>query len=87
MAKNGPAGWIAEAQRYADADGVPVRFGVGDEEYGTYFGLPGLGCYSHLVDLVAPREAGQIKSRLIPKLLAALNAEPEKVMFPVGANR
>ena len=37
--------------------------------------------------LVSPREAGPTKSRLIPKLLAALNAEPDKVMFPVGANR
>src|SRR5205807_10045965 len=34
--------------------------------------------------LVAPREAGPVKSRLIPKLLAALNAAPEKVMFPKG---
>ena len=32
--------------------------------------------------LIAPREAGSTKSRLIPKLLAALNAAPEKVMFP-----
>ena len=37
--------------------------------------------------LVAPREAGSIKSRLIPKLLAALNAAPEKVMFPKGDAR
>ncbi len=37
--------------------------------------------------VVPPREAGRVKNRLIPKLLAALNAEPEKVMFPVGANR
>jgi hypothetical protein len=37
--------------------------------------------------LVAPREAGRIKSRLIRKLLAALNAAPDKVMFPAGANR
>ncbi len=37
--------------------------------------------------LVAPREAGQVKNRLIPKLLAALNAAPDKVMFPAGANR
>jgi small-conductance mechanosensitive channel len=37
--------------------------------------------------LVSPREAGSIKTRLIPKLLAALNAAPEKVMFPAGANR
>lgn len=37
--------------------------------------------------VVAPREAGRMKTRLIPKLLAALNAEPEKVMFPAGAAR
>ena len=37
--------------------------------------------------LVSPREAGSVKTRLIPKLLAALNADPDKVMFPAGANR
>ncbi|MEP6685734.1 MAG: mechanosensitive ion channel family protein [Verrucomicrobiota bacterium] len=37
--------------------------------------------------LVPPREAGSIKSRLIPKLLAALNASPDKVMFPKGDAR
>ena len=37
--------------------------------------------------LVSPREAGSVKTRLIPKLLAALNAEPEKVMFPKGDAR
>jgi small-conductance mechanosensitive channel len=37
--------------------------------------------------LVAPREAGRVKTRLIKKLLAALNAAPDKVMFPAGANR
>jgi small-conductance mechanosensitive channel len=37
--------------------------------------------------LVSPREAGSIKTRLIPKLLAALNAEPERVMFPKGNAR
>ena len=37
--------------------------------------------------IVPPREAGRIKTRLIKKLLAALNAEPERVMFPAGANR
>jgi small-conductance mechanosensitive channel len=37
--------------------------------------------------LVAPREAGPVKSRLIPKLLAALNTEPQKVMFPKGDAR
>lgn len=34
--------------------------------------------------LVPPREAGSVKTRLIPKLLAALNAAPERVMFPKG---
>jgi small-conductance mechanosensitive channel len=37
--------------------------------------------------LVPPRESGPTKSRLIPKLLAALNAAPEKVMFPKGDAR
>jgi small-conductance mechanosensitive channel len=37
--------------------------------------------------LVSPRESGSMKSRLIPKLLAALNAAPEKVMFPKGDAR
>jgi small-conductance mechanosensitive channel len=37
--------------------------------------------------LVSPREAGSVKTRLIPKLLAALNAEPERVMFPKGNAR
>jgi len=37
--------------------------------------------------LVAPREAGRVKTRLIKKLLVALNAAPDKVMFPAGAAR
>ena len=37
--------------------------------------------------LVAPREAGRVKTRLIKRLLAALNAAPDKVMFPAGAAR
>jgi small-conductance mechanosensitive channel len=37
--------------------------------------------------LVPPREAGAVKTQLIPKLLAALNAEPERVMFPKGDAR
>jgi small-conductance mechanosensitive channel len=37
--------------------------------------------------LVPPREAGSIKTRLIPKLLAALNEQPDKVMFPKGNAR
>jgi small-conductance mechanosensitive channel len=37
--------------------------------------------------VVPPREAGSTKTRLIMKLLAALNAEPDRVMFPAGAAR
>ena len=37
--------------------------------------------------LVPPREAGRVKTRLIKKLLAALNTAPDKVKFPAGANR
>jgi hypothetical protein len=64
-AKNGPPGWIAEAQKVADAASVPVKFHMGDEEYGTYVAVPGLGCYSHLVDLVAP--VGKDTGAPVPK--------------------
>jgi small-conductance mechanosensitive channel len=37
--------------------------------------------------LVHPKEAGRVKTRLIKKLLAALNASPERVMFPKGDAR
>ena len=37
--------------------------------------------------LVHPKEAGRVKTRMIKKLLAALNAEPERVMFPKGNAR
>ncbi|HEX2641293.1 MAG TPA: mechanosensitive ion channel family protein [Pyrinomonadaceae bacterium] len=37
--------------------------------------------------LVEPRRAGQVKSRLIKKMLERLKAEPTKVMFPKGDAR
>jgi len=37
--------------------------------------------------LVHPKVAGRVKTRLIKKLLAALNAEPERVLFPKGNAR
>jgi small-conductance mechanosensitive channel len=37
--------------------------------------------------LVEPKQAGRVKSKLIKKMLEALNAEPEKTMFPKGAAR
>ena len=37
--------------------------------------------------LVHPKEAGRVKTRLIKKLLAELNAAPDKVLFPKGNAR
>jgi small-conductance mechanosensitive channel len=37
--------------------------------------------------LVEPRRAGQVKTRLIKKMLEKLNAEPEKVLFPKADSR
>jgi small-conductance mechanosensitive channel len=37
--------------------------------------------------LVPPKEAGRVKNRLIRKLLARLNAEPDRVRFPKGVTR
>jgi prenyltransferase beta subunit len=53
-AKNAPPGWIESSQAAADRRGIPVRFAVGNEEYGTLVKLQGLGTYSHLSDLCAP---------------------------------
>ncbi|MGH9159247.1 MAG: prenyltransferase/squalene oxidase repeat-containing protein, partial [Vicinamibacteraceae bacterium] len=55
-AKNSTPEWIRAAQRAADRRKVDVIFARGDEEYGTYVRLPGLGTYSHLADLVAPAD-------------------------------
>jgi hypothetical protein len=37
--------------------------------------------------LVHPKEAGRVKTRLIKKLLAELNKDPGRVMFPKGDAR
>jgi len=37
--------------------------------------------------LVDPKRAGRVKTRLIERLLARLNAVPDKVMFPKANNR
>ena len=37
--------------------------------------------------LVDPKRAGRVKTALLRKLLARLNAAPERVLFPKGANR
>ena len=42
-AKNAPEGWIAHCPAVADRRKVPVLFCVGDEEYGSYQKVAGLG--------------------------------------------
>jgi len=37
--------------------------------------------------LVHPKEAGRVKTRLLQKILAALNAMPDKALFPKSNNR
>ena len=37
--------------------------------------------------LVEPKQAGRVKSKLIEKMLEALNAEPERTIFPKVAAR
>lgn len=53
-AKNAPAGWVERCQEVADERRAPVRFLVGNEEYGSYQAVAGLGSPSHLSDLIAP---------------------------------
>lgn len=53
-AKNAKPGWLARAQGIADREGVPVRFFVANEEYGTWVDVPGLGTYSHTSDIIGP---------------------------------
>lgn len=37
--------------------------------------------------LVEPKDSGRVRTRLTQNILAALNAEPERVLFPKGPNR
>ena len=53
-AKNSAPGWLEAVQKVAREEKAPVTFFVADEEYGTYVSVPGLGTYSHLVDITAP---------------------------------
>lgn len=53
-AKNGRPGWLAKAQAIADERKANVKFAVGNEEYGTWVSVPGLGTYSHTSDIVGP---------------------------------
>ncbi|MBI5835347.1 MAG: prenyltransferase [Armatimonadetes bacterium] len=57
LAKNAAPAWLAQAQRLATERDVKTLFGVGNEEYGTFYRLPGLGTYSHLADPMGPAGA------------------------------
>jgi hypothetical protein len=56
-AKNAKPEWLARAQAIADAQKVPVKFFISDEEYGTWVNIPGLGTYSHTSDIIAPADS------------------------------
>ncbi|MCX5684126.1 MAG: prenyltransferase, partial [Planctomycetota bacterium] len=56
-AKNADPAWVARAQEIARQRKVPVTFFAANEEYGTYFSVPGFGNYSHMADLMAPAGA------------------------------
>ena len=53
-AKNAKPEWLARVRALAAERRVPVTFFTGDEEYGTWVHIPGLGTYSHTADLMAP---------------------------------
>jgi hypothetical protein len=55
-AKNAKPEWIARCQSLADAQKVPVKFFVSNEEYGTWVNVPGQGTYSHTSDIIAPAD-------------------------------
>ena len=54
--KNAKPEWIARAQELADSDHVDVQFFVANEEYGTWVDIPGMGTYSHISDVIGPRQ-------------------------------
>lgn len=56
-AKNAKPEWLAKAKTLADAEKVPVKFFVANEEYGTWVDIPGYGTYSHTSDIIAPAGA------------------------------
>lgn len=95
-AKNAAPGWIEAAQACADRQGVPVRFFVANEEYGTFVEVPGMGTYSHTSDLFAPAgvDIGMPMEKNRPvsweeyreKRLAALEKGGGKLFWQFGEN-
>lgn len=95
-AKNARPEWLARAQAIADREGVPVKFFVANEEYGTLVDVPGLGTYSHTSDIIAPpgvdfgkSMAGQGASSWLEfraRRLAPLQAAGGRLIWQFGEN-
>ena len=50
-------GWIAEAQRIADAKKVQVLFFMSNEPHDNLVTIPGMGSFNHVLDYIAPANA------------------------------
>lgn len=47
-------GWVAEAQKIADAKKVPVTFFISNEPHDNELIIPGMGSFNHVLDYIAP---------------------------------
>ncbi len=67
-AKNAQPEWLKAAQGIAEKHNNEVGFFCANEEYGTFFQLPGFGTYSHLSDVCFPANtsAGESLAKASP---------------------
>jgi prenyltransferase beta subunit len=47
-------GWVAEAQRIANANNVPVTFFMSNEPHDNLVTVPGMGSFNHVLDYISP---------------------------------
>ena len=47
-------GWVATAQKIADAKKVPVTFFIANEPHDNELIIPGMGSFNHVLDYIAP---------------------------------
>lgn len=47
-------GWVAAAQKIADAKKVPVTFFIANEPHDNELIIPGMGSFNHVLDYIAP---------------------------------
>jgi hypothetical protein len=81
-AKNAKPEWMARCQTLANAQKVPVKVFVSDEEYGTWVNVPGLGTYSHTSDIIAPAK-GSIGTTLSNKGAVSWKEFRERRLAPL----